>query len=89
MMINDEFSGIKAGEEPPIKTEKRNLKVPNGKLDSDINIFVENIKSRNKQIDKMMNNNVDKENLFGQSIAAETKVFPKIEKAPIKMRFIE
>lgn len=49
--IKNEFSGIEDKEEPPIKTKKRQMKAPKDKADIDINRHVEDIKSRNKQID--------------------------------------
>ena len=34
---------------------------------------------KSKQIDEMRNGNVDKDDLFGQSIAAKIKEFPEME----------
>ena len=60
------------------KHKNRKLKAPKEKHDSDINGFVKDIKTRRKQIKKMMNGNIDKDYLFEQVIAVENKEYPEI-----------
>ena len=53
------------------KHKNRKLKAPKEKHDCDINGFIKDIKTRRKQIKKMMNGNIDKDYLFEQVIAVE------------------
>ena len=72
---SDEFSGVQDNKEHPI-TKKARLKTPKKNL---IVILMHLLKIyKSKQIDEMMNDNVDKDDLFGYSIAAKIKEFPEM-----------
>ena len=78
-MINDKFSGTEYEQDKKMIVESTK-----DKLDSDINALVKDIKSRKKQNDKMVNDNVHKGDLFGESIAAKAEEFLEMKKAFIK-----
>ena len=63
------------------KHKNRKLKAPKEKHDSDINGFVKDIKTRRKQIKKMMNGNIDKDYLFEHNRDTESnapEIFPSL-----------